>query len=98
MVIDIYGELIFKSVDARAADIAAFDDEYSVVLAIQVFNVTDLIGSRKTAICWRHFAVHDNLGLFSQRSKKPTQSKRRTNPVAIRFDVRRDRKNVLIFN
>jgi hypothetical protein len=66
VVIDVYRELVFETLDARPIEIGTLDDENGVVFAIQLFDVPDRIGTGKVTVRDGNLATHDDLGGLSK--------------------------------
>ena len=66
VVVNIDRELILKTVDTRTGQIAAFDHKNSIIFAVYVLNVLDLVSTGKAAIRLRNLAVNYDFGFFSK--------------------------------
>src|SRR5437867_1531824 len=98
VVIDVYGEFVFKSGNSRAFHIRAFDHKNRVVNAVHLSQIAYFVRTGQTAIRRGNITANYHLGIFAQRSQEPAKPKGRTNAVAIRLDVGGYREAALIFN
>src|SRR5262245_46655936 len=98
VVIDVYCELFVETLDAGPFKIGALDDEDRIVLTFEHFNVANRIGAGQTSIRRRNLTADDDLSRLAQGVQQPAKAERRSDAIAIRFDVRRDTKFVSVFN
>ena len=76
--VNVDDQLIFEPGQARASNIAAFDDEDRIIITVKVRNYTDLLCSGKLLIGVGNIVANDDFRVFVEALQNPVQGQRRT--------------------